>query len=42
MSTDVLNNNEHHNIDYGEDSQHGNILEEVNSLGEAERQDEED
>ena len=35
----VLHYDQHHHVDDGEDAQYGGVLEEVNPLGEAERQD---
>ena len=42
VSLGIFNDDEHHHVDDGEDSQDGSVLEEVNTLGVAEREDEED
>ena len=42
VSLGIFNDDEHHHVDDGEDSQNGSVLEEVNTLGVAEREDEED
>ena len=42
MSLSIFDDDQHHHVDNSEDSQYGSVLEEINSLGEAERKDEED
>ena len=42
VSLGIFNDDEHHHVDDSEDSQYGSVLEEVNTLGVAEREDEED
>ena len=42
MRLPIINNGNTNHVDDSEDSQYGSVLEEVNTLGEAEREDEED